>query len=148
MKWWPAGFKPKNWQSSMCESIASGHQSPTGPLAKAQANARPGQAARDVRLVGDELGIVETQEAEPQRLAVDDRDQGNQAHANGHGPADVGRKRMAAPGRFRAKIWSLETCGLARIAVPRNRPTGAVAILASAENGFKRRRQFFRPAAS
>ena len=32
----PPGFRPKSWQSSMCESIASGYHSPNGPLVKAR----------------------------------------------------------------------------------------------------------------
>ncbi len=37
VRWCPVGFKPNHWQSSMCDSMASGHQSPCGPLVKAQA---------------------------------------------------------------------------------------------------------------
>ena len=42
----PAAFRPNSWQSSMCDSIASGYHSPPGPLVNAQAMLLPVRPAR------------------------------------------------------------------------------------------------------
>ena len=50
VRWCPQAFRPKSWQSSMCDSVASGYHSPNGPSVNAHADSLAGQPRGDMRV--------------------------------------------------------------------------------------------------